>query len=216
MRRFSGYVVVATMLAAATASVLGAWRYRVAFDASASRPGGHAATACLVHLADAAAGCLDALALASPTDAPTHRRPARLRGGCRSSPASSWAASTVRSCSRCRRWRCSQPLHCRRLRRSTGAAIDWFSVFFFSLCALTIWVIYLAVQTGFPARPAANVARLLPGFEPRFSSLELALGAGGQRRLDCAGVLAHRSQPAPALEEHGAARPAVLRCAGCC
>ncbi len=65
------------------------------------------------------------------------------------------------------------------LQRSSGAAIDWFSVFFFSVCALTIWVIYVAVQTGVPARPAANVQRLLPGFEPTFSGLELLLAIAG-------------------------------------
>jgi hypothetical protein len=53
-------------------------------------------------------------------------------------------------------------------RRSTGAAIDWFSVFFFSAVALTIWVIFVAMHTGVPAKPAANVMRLAPGFEPRF------------------------------------------------
>ena len=65
------------------------------------------------------------------------------------------------------------------LQRSSGAAIDWFSVFFFSICAVTIWVLYVAVQTGFPARPAANVQRLLPGFEPTFSAVELLLALAG-------------------------------------
>jgi hypothetical protein len=51
------------------------------------------------------------------------------------------------------------------LRRSTTAAMDWFSIFFFTLCA-RIWVIYIAVQTGVPAKPAANVAKLAPGFTP--------------------------------------------------
>jgi hypothetical protein len=59
--------------------------------------------------------------------------------------------------------------------RSTAAAIDWFSVFFFSAIALTIWVVYAAMHTGVPAKPAANVMRLAPGFEARFSVL--ALGA---------------------------------------
>lgn len=59
------------------------------------------------------------------------------------------------------------------LRRSTSAAIDWFSVFFFTICAIAIWVIYVAMQTGFPAKPAANVARLAPGFVPSFSLLAL-------------------------------------------
>ena len=67
------------------------------------------------------------------------------------------------------------------LRRSTAAAIDWFSVFFFSLCALTIWVIYLAMQTGIPAKPAANIVRLAAGFKAQFwwPALLLALAASG-------------------------------------
>jgi hypothetical protein len=51
------------------------------------------------------------------------------------------------------------------LHRSTSAGIDWFSVFFFSVCALTFWVIYLSMVTGVPAKPAANVQRLAPGFQ---------------------------------------------------
>ena len=61
------------------------------------------------------------------------------------------------------------------LRRSLGALIDWFTLLFFSFCALTIWVIWFAMQTGFPAKPAANVARLAPGFVPEFSGIVLAL-----------------------------------------
>ncbi len=55
------------------------------------------------------------------------------------------------------------------LRRSVAALIDWFTLLFFSGCALIIWVVWLAMQTGVPAKPAANVARLAPGFEPSFS-----------------------------------------------
>jgi hypothetical protein len=57
------------------------------------------------------------------------------------------------------------------LRRSLSAFIDWFTLLFFSFCALTIWVIWIAMQTGFPAKPAANVAKLAPGFLPEFSAL---------------------------------------------
>jgi hypothetical protein len=59
------------------------------------------------------------------------------------------------------------------LQRSMAAAIDWFSVFFFTACALTIWVVYIAMHTGLPVQPAANVARLAPGFTPVFSVLAL-------------------------------------------
>ena len=54
-------------------------------------------------------------------------------------------------------------------KRSVAALIDWFTLLFFSGCALTIWVVWLAMQTGIPPRPAANVARLAPGFTPSFS-----------------------------------------------
>lgn len=55
------------------------------------------------------------------------------------------------------------------LRRSVSALVDWFTLIFFSGCALTIWVIWFAMQTGVPAKPAANVAKLAPGFIPEFS-----------------------------------------------
>jgi len=57
------------------------------------------------------------------------------------------------------------------LSRSVSALIDWFTLLFFSGCALIIWVIWLSMQTGVPGKPAANVARLLPGFEPSFSAI---------------------------------------------
>jgi 4-amino-4-deoxy-L-arabinose transferase-like glycosyltransferase len=65
------------------------------------------------------------------------------------------------------------------LGRSTAAAIDWFSVFFFSIFALGIWVMYVAMQTGIPAKPAANIARLFDGFKPSFSPLALVLALLG-------------------------------------
>ena len=61
------------------------------------------------------------------------------------------------------------------LQRSLGALIDWFTLLFFSICALTIWVVWLAMQTGSPAAPARNVARLAPEFVPEFSIHTFAL-----------------------------------------
>ena len=52
--------------------------------------------------------------------------------------------------------------------RSAAALIDWFTVLFFSGWAVVIWVVWVAMETGVPAKPAANVARLAPGFEPTF------------------------------------------------
>ena len=65
------------------------------------------------------------------------------------------------------------------LSRSVSALIDWFTLLFFSASALAIWVIWISTQTGIPAKPAANVAKLAPGFVPSFSPwmLGLALAA---------------------------------------
>ena len=65
------------------------------------------------------------------------------------------------------------------LKRSTAAAIDWFSVFFFSVCVIAVWVIYASLQIGFPARPAANVVKLAPGFVSQFSAFALLVAAAG-------------------------------------
>jgi 4-amino-4-deoxy-L-arabinose transferase-like glycosyltransferase len=62
------------------------------------------------------------------------------------------------------------------LRRSVSALIDWFTLIFFTLCSLIIWVVWFSMQTGIPAKPAANVARLAPGFIPEFSWLPFLVG----------------------------------------
>ena len=61
------------------------------------------------------------------------------------------------------------------LRRSMSALIDWFTLLFFTVSAIAIWVIWISTQTGVPAKPAANVAKLAPGFVPEFSPLALAV-----------------------------------------
>lgn len=54
------------------------------------------------------------------------------------------------------------------LTRGVKALIDWFTLLLFSGCAFVIWVIWIAYQTGWPAQPAKNVARLIPGFVSHF------------------------------------------------
>ena len=63
------------------------------------------------------------------------------------------------------------------LRRSSSALIDWVSLIVFSVTGLVIWFYWLAMQTGYPAPAARAVARLLPGFEPRFSLFAVVLAA---------------------------------------
>jgi 4-amino-4-deoxy-L-arabinose transferase-like glycosyltransferase len=65
------------------------------------------------------------------------------------------------------------------LKRSAAAAIDWFSVFFFTIAVATGWVFYVAMQTGTPAQLAANVAKLSPGYPNLFSGLALVLALTG-------------------------------------
>jgi uncharacterized membrane protein (UPF0136 family) len=102
------------------------------------------------------------------------------------------------------------------LKRSAAAAIDWFSMFFFSLCAITIWVIYVSVQTGVPAKPAANVARLALGFESQFSPCWPGAGPRGHAGLAVAGALAHGPPPRGRCGRAWCCPPAAWRCAGCC
>jgi len=63
------------------------------------------------------------------------------------------------------------------LRRSVSALIDWFTLLFFSGCGLMIWVIWFAMVTGVPAKPAANVAKLAPGYVPEFYLFLFAVAA---------------------------------------
>ena len=56
------------------------------------------------------------------------------------------------------------------LQRTVASLIDWFTLLFFSGCAFIIWLVWIAMQTGVPWQPAANVERLAPGFVPSFSA----------------------------------------------
>ena len=72
------------------------------------------------------------------------------------------------------------------LRRSVAALIDWFTLLFFSVSAIAIWVIWTSTQTGVPAKPAANVAKLARGFETRVLIHGIRRGTG---RQCCLGAL---------------------------
>ncbi len=55
------------------------------------------------------------------------------------------------------------------LQRGLGAALDWFSVCFFTVCAGLIWVGYISLHTGVPAKTAERIAKLVPGTQAYFS-----------------------------------------------
>ena len=65
------------------------------------------------------------------------------------------------------------------LKRGLAAWIEWFTLLFFSISVLAIWTIWLAMQTGFPAKPAANIARLAPSFTPTFEWFPAAVALLG-------------------------------------
>jgi len=64
-------------------------------------------------------------------------------------------------------------------KRSVSSLIDWFTLLFFSGAAVVIWVVWISMQTGVPAKPAANVAKLAPGFEPSFALLPFIAALAG-------------------------------------
>ena len=61
------------------------------------------------------------------------------------------------------------------LTRRISAWVDWFTLVFFTICGLTIWVMWAAMLTGWPEQPASNVRRLVPGFTLEFSFLTTAM-----------------------------------------
>jgi 4-amino-4-deoxy-L-arabinose transferase-like glycosyltransferase len=58
-------------------------------------------------------------------------------------------------------------------KRSASALVDWFTLIFFTGCAIIIWVVWLSMHTGIPPQPAINVARLASGFIPSFTWISL-------------------------------------------
>lgn len=64
------------------------------------------------------------------------------------------------------------------LNRGWSAMVDWFSLFFFTLAAVFIWAYYLALQTAWPPRLAANLQRLAPDLVVSFEPLGLLLALG--------------------------------------
>ncbi|MEY4429382.1 MAG: hypothetical protein RLZZ182_2071, partial [Pseudomonadota bacterium] len=63
------------------------------------------------------------------------------------------------------------------LKRGFTSAIDWFSVFFFTVAAGLIWLGYVAMHTGWPVRTAARFDALVPGQVPEFSWVALLAAA---------------------------------------
>ncbi|MGP1677941.1 MAG: ArnT family glycosyltransferase [Burkholderiales bacterium] len=63
------------------------------------------------------------------------------------------------------------------LRRGAANSLAWFGAMTFSLLGGLIWLGYLALQTGFPPRIAADAVRIEPGFVSHFAWLPLIAAA---------------------------------------
>ncbi|MFT4191947.1 MAG: hypothetical protein QM617_10550 [Comamonas sp.] len=62
------------------------------------------------------------------------------------------------------------------LQRTMSSLIDWFTLLFFSGCALFAWLAWIALQTGWPPKLHHNVIRLVPGYTPEVGPLALLCG----------------------------------------
>lgn len=61
------------------------------------------------------------------------------------------------------------------MKRGAINAVDWFSVMFFSMFALFIWMSWIAMQFGWPAQLHNNVFKTAPGFTAQFSPILLII-----------------------------------------
>jgi hypothetical protein len=57
--------------------------------------------------------------------------------------------------------------------RAAASLVDWFTLLFFTVCALAIWIVWISLETGIPTQPALNVYKLVPGYMHQFQLLPL-------------------------------------------
>jgi 4-amino-4-deoxy-L-arabinose transferase-like glycosyltransferase len=65
------------------------------------------------------------------------------------------------------------------LRRGVVNSLDWFAVMCFSLTIATVWLGWIALQTGWPAQISHNIARLTRGYDVYVSLPAVCIAALG-------------------------------------
>jgi 4-amino-4-deoxy-L-arabinose transferase-like glycosyltransferase len=65
------------------------------------------------------------------------------------------------------------------LRRGVVNSLDWFAVMCFSLSAATVWLGWIALQTGWPRQIAHNIARQTRGYEASVSWTAVLIAVAG-------------------------------------
>ncbi|MGB8599539.1 MAG: hypothetical protein WCD07_00410 [Burkholderiales bacterium] len=61
------------------------------------------------------------------------------------------------------------------LRRGAASALDWFGMMTFGILSFVLWLGFVAMFSGFPARLAKRIAEYQPGFTPQFHELAFVL-----------------------------------------
>jgi 4-amino-4-deoxy-L-arabinose transferase-like glycosyltransferase len=64
------------------------------------------------------------------------------------------------------------------LRRGAASALNWFGIMTFTLLTGLLWFYWFALITGHPARTAARLLKLEPGYVPAFQPLPFVLALG--------------------------------------
>ncbi|MGB9150004.1 MAG: hypothetical protein WCB36_07130 [Burkholderiales bacterium] len=64
------------------------------------------------------------------------------------------------------------------LRRSAASALDWFGMMTFGILSFILWLGFIAVFTGFPARLAKRITEYQPGFTPQFHAIAFMFALG--------------------------------------
>jgi hypothetical protein len=91
----------------------------------------------------------------------------------------------------CPRWPRS-PLRAAHAERSVAALIDWFTLLFFTGCALVIWVIWISLQTGVPRQAGGQRGQARARLRAQLLAAGLRRGAGRHAGLGLAGQVARR------------------------
>ena len=59
--------------------------------------------------------------------------------------------------------------------RAAAAIVDWFTLLFFSVGALILWIVWISLETGTPQQPALNVYGLIPGYKHQFNLIAFSI-----------------------------------------
>ena len=69
------------------------------------------------------------------------------------------------------------------MKRGAVNAIDWFAMMALSMCALFIWLFWIALHSGWPQQLAKNVTKLAPRHDPRYQLVGNHTRRASQHRL---------------------------------